>query len=176
MEQLRDEERAPHGEVALVGVYDALFRLTLSWTGGPISRLYGELAGAGVGPIQQLVLRCVRSAGPLRLGELATKANMTPSNASKIVTELVNAGLVERQVPDDDRRVTLLRLTLDGEALAVRLEQVGAEMLSERLEPFSHEEVDQLHQLLGRLADRVDTWCASLSREGVAPSRTEEQS
>ncbi|MBI2710111.1 MAG: MarR family transcriptional regulator [Actinobacteria bacterium] len=155
---------------AVAGLFDSTSRLVFSWTARPVTQQFGALAGLSLEPIEYLVLRHIRVHGPLRLGELASRANMTPSNASKIVTELVEEGLVARQVPNTDRRVTMLELTDAGADAAARLERAGVGMLAERLAGFSPEEVDELYRLLARLADEVESWCGVLSREAGGPA------
>ena len=50
-------------------------------------------AGRARAPGQQGVLRQAHRAGPLKLGRLAALTGMTASNASKVVTDLVDTGL-----------------------------------------------------------------------------------
>jgi len=143
-------------------------RLAASWTAPQVLRTYVDRADSGVQPGQHQTLRMVGAAGPIRLGDLAASTAMTPSNASKIVAELVDAGLVTRTVPRSDRRVTLIELTPSGRRVVERLDQVGREMLEERLSDFSPEEVDALAGLLARLADATTGWLRTL--EAVSDS------
>ena len=168
MTQLRGEQETGPGRAELsdvAGVFDSLFRLTFLWAARPVTRLYLERAAVGVEPTHHLVLRAIAGSGPLRLGQVAVRAGMTPSNASKVVAELVDGGLVSRRVPRDDRRVTLLELTEAGAYVVGRMEQVGAEMLGERLADFAPDEVAELRRLLAELADRVEAWTATLHRD-----------
>lgn len=167
MTQLRGEQET-HDRADVAGVFDSLFRLTFLWAARPVTRRYLERAGVGVEPTHHLVLRAIRGAGPLRLGEVAALSGMTPSNASKVVAELVDGGLVSRRVPRDDRRVTLLELTEAGAYAVSRMEEVGAEMLGERLVDFAPDEVAELRRLLAQLADRVEAWSATLHRDPAA--------
>lgn len=136
-------------------------------------RSYMERADVGVEPGQYQVLLATAGSGPLRLRDLAEATGMTPSNASKIVAELVDAGLVARRVPSSDRRVTLLDVTPAGRMAVAELEKVGHVMLSERLALFSEEEVATLGRLLERLA-RVTTGWASTLGTGAGPAGGEE--
>ena len=165
MTQVRGEQVVAHDGAAVGDLFDALARLTFSWAARPVARLYLDRAGVPIEPTHHVVLRYIGVSGPLRLSDLAALANMTPSNASKVVADLVDAGLVSRRIPRDDRRVTLLELTGEGGGALGRLQETGSAMLAERLSSFSPEEVDDLRGLLGRLADEVEAWTSTLSRE-----------
>jgi DNA-binding MarR family transcriptional regulator len=147
----------------VAALYDSTFRLVSSWTGRSVTQLLARRADVGLGPIQYAVLRQVARSGPLKLGRLAALAGMTASNASKVVAELVEAGMVRRDVPDDDRRVTLLQVTGEGRDALDALALAGGEMLGERLASFSPGEVDTLRRLLDRLADEVESWGVALA-------------
>lgn len=161
-------EQAEDGSSSVGELYESTFRLVTSWTSRPVTQLLERRAGVGLGPIQHVALRQVARAGPLKLGRLAALTGMTASNASKVVAELVDAGLVRREVPDDDRRVTLLEVTAEGLAALDAFGRAGGEMLGERLASFAPGEVDDLRRLLGRLADLVEAWGAHLVEVGEA--------
>ena len=159
--------RLDEGRQAEVGrLFGATHRLTRAWTSPQVMRSYLERADVGIDPSQYPVLLHVGAAGPVRLRDVASATNMTPSNASKIVTELVDAGLVERTVPHSDRRVTLLEATAAGHRAIDRLRLVGTEMLFERLDGFDPGEVASLARLMERLAAAAAGWAASLSGDG----------
>lgn len=143
-------------------LFRSALRLTWSWMSPQVLRSYVERAGAGIEPGQYQTLVFIGGAGPVRLRDLAAGTAMTASNASKIVAELVDAGLVTRTVPRTDRRVTLLEVTPAGRRAVDRLEAVGRQMLAERLEGFSEAEVAVLGSLLGRLADATAGWSSTL--------------
>jgi DNA-binding MarR family transcriptional regulator len=161
-------EQDGRGSSSVADLYESTFRLVSSWTARPVTQMLSRRAGVGLGPIQHVALRQVARAGPLKLGQLAGLTGMTASNASKVVADLVDAGLVRREVPDDDRRVTLLEVTADGLDALDALGRAGGEMLGERLASFAPEEVDDLRRLLGRLADLVEAWGAQLVEVGEA--------
>ena len=170
-QQLPGAEREGDDRSALDELYDSTFSLVSSWTARTVTQLLYARAGISMGPGQHVVLRQAHRAGPLKLGRLAALTGMTASNASKVVTDLVDTGLVRRQVPDDDRRVTLLQVTDEGRRVLAHLERTGGEMLGERLTSFAPEEVDDLRRLLGRLADEVESWGAQLVEGGDGDNR-----
>ena len=166
MRQSHRGEADGGGRTPVAELYDSTFRLVSSWTTRTVTQLLYARAGIGIGPIQHVVLRQAQAAGPLKLGRLAALTGMTASNASKVVTDLVDAGMLRREVPDDDRRVTLLQVTAEGRGALVALERTGGEMLGERLASFTPVEVDDLRHLLSRLADEVESWGAQLVEGG----------
>jgi len=164
---------AAAGDPETVGkLFNSLLRLLSTWTARPVMRVYMARAGADVDPAHFQVLRYLSAAGPLRLRDLAAGTNMTPSNASKIVSELVKGGLVSRQVPDHDRRVTMLEATSEGRAAVRQLDRVGREMLAENMAGWSEEDVATLTRLLSRLSQDVVAWTSAMNaKEGSDAGR-----
>jgi len=148
-------------------LFAASLHITWSWMSPSVVRNYLHRANVGVGPSQYQALVVIAGDGPVRLRDVAARTGMTPSNASKIVTELVDAGLVTRRVPSTDRRVTLLETTPGGRRAVENLGRVGRQMLAERLEGFAPEEVDTLGRLMERLASATDGWTSTLDDEGI---------
>ena len=155
----------------MADLFEATMRLAASWTAPQVLRSYVGRSDAGIQPGQYQTLRTVGAAGPIRLGDLAAATTMTPSNASKIVAELVDMGLVTRTVPRTDRRVTLIELTAAGQRAVELLDQVGRDMLNERLTEFSPEEVEDLARLLSRLARATSGWLRTLDDGDQASPR-----
>jgi DNA-binding MarR family transcriptional regulator len=58
-----------------------------------------------------------RESDGLRLGELSKRTMVTNGNVTGLVERLEIDGMVLRETPDGDRRVTVARLTAKGEAL-----------------------------------------------------------
>jgi len=139
-----------------------------------VVRNYLQRADVGIGPSQYQALVVIAGDGPVRLRDVAARTGMTPSNASKIVTELVDAGLVTRRVPSSDRRVTLLEPTSGGLRAVEDLGRVGRQMLAERLEGFGPDEVDTLGRLMERLASATDGWTSTLENEDLSTLENED--
>jgi DNA-binding MarR family transcriptional regulator len=155
-------------------LFGATLHLTWSWMSPSVVRNYLQRANLGLGTSQYQALVVIAGSAPVRLRDVASGARMTASNASKIVTELVDAGLVTRRVPSTDRRVTLLEPTPAGREAVQNLEKVGRLMLAERLEGFEPSEVDLLGRLLERLAAATDGWTRSLEPEPPGDELDEE--
>jgi DNA-binding MarR family transcriptional regulator len=159
---LGSDGRARPGVDPVARLFGATLHLTWSWMSPWVVRNYLQRSDLGLGTSQYQALVVIAGTAPIRLRDVADGARMTPSNASKIVNELVEAGLVTRRVPSSDRRVTLLEPTAAGRRAVENLERVGRQMLAERLEGFEPSEVEVLGRLLERLAAATDGWTRSL--------------
>lgn len=145
-------------------LFAAALHITWSWMSPSVVRNYLDRASVGVGPSQYQALVVIAGGGPVMLRDVAARTGMTASNASKIVTELVDSGLVTRRVPSSDRRVTLLEPTAAGRRAVEDLGRVGRQMLAERLEGFEPEEIERLGRLLERLVAATDGWTSTLDQ------------
>jgi DNA-binding MarR family transcriptional regulator len=64
-------------------------------------------------------LASVEQDGPMRIGELAERERVSAPTATRLVAALEERGLVTREVGEDDRRASFVRVTTAGvEALA----------------------------------------------------------
>src|SRR3954454_8755835 len=52
--------------------------------------------------------------GPVRMGELADSLTLSRGGATRLIARMEDAGLVEREIPKEDRRATYARLTEQG--------------------------------------------------------------
>jgi DNA-binding MarR family transcriptional regulator len=68
-------------------------------------------------PQFDLLAQLYRERDGLRLGELSRRTMVTNGNVTGLVERLETDGLVVRETPDGDRRVTVARLTRKGEEL-----------------------------------------------------------
>jgi DNA-binding MarR family transcriptional regulator len=67
-------------------------------------------------PQFDLMAQLYREEGGLRLGEISKRTMVTNGNITGLVERLEADGLVVRETPDGDRRVTVARLTQRGSA------------------------------------------------------------
>lgn len=64
-----------------------------------------------------LTLHVISTSGPLSIAEVAERLAVDPSQASKRISELVHAGLLDRAVDEFDRRSTRVRVSRKGKQL-----------------------------------------------------------
>jgi DNA-binding MarR family transcriptional regulator len=70
--------------------------------------------------------------GFLRMSEVAEQARLSPSRASRVVSELERRGLLERRPCSSDTRVVYAAITDAGRALAAKLERIHFEGIERR--------------------------------------------
>ncbi|CAI6024900.1 MarR family winged helix-turn-helix transcriptional regulator [Cohnella sp. JJ-181] len=104
----------------------------------------------GVTPIQLLVMKSLRGKPQMSLSELAECLFVGPSTASGIVERMVKAKLVSRERPENDRRSIALRLTPEGEALWVKIDE-RRKMMLEPLNELGEEDISDLLRIHGRI-------------------------
>lgn len=90
---------------------------------------------------------------PRRTTELASCLHADISTVSRQVTALVDAGLVERTVDEEDRRATILRLTDAGQAVFTTMRRDRERMLALVLADWPARDVAALATLLARFND-----------------------
>ncbi len=107
-------------------------------------------ADLGLTALQAITLFHLHQSGPRPMRELAAEQHCDPSNITGLADRLEARGLVERRADPSDRRVKLLALTPEGEAVTARLGELattGVPGLSE----LSEGELGELLALLSRV-------------------------
>lgn len=107
--------------------------------------------GHGISRREWGVIGHLREQGPLAPSALAERFQLDRSRTSRLVGTLVEKGLVVREVPPGNRRLALLRLTPEGEALYEALMPEVQEINRRILQALTPEEMAVLDGLLGRL-------------------------
>lgn len=82
-------------------------------------------ADLGLTALQAITLFHLHQSGPRPMRELAAEQHCDPSNITGLADRLAARGLVERQADPGDRRVKLLALTPEGEAVTTRLGELA---------------------------------------------------
>jgi DNA-binding MarR family transcriptional regulator len=99
-------------------------------------RLRTTAAGsaAGLTPTKISVLLTVVREGPIRLSSLAEAESLNPTMLSRVIADLVDAGLLARTSDDGDRRAAWVDATEDGRQLARRMRRERTDAVNEALE------------------------------------------
>ena len=104
-----------------------------------------------------VALRVLDAAPGSRVQDLAENIDISPGGASKLVDRLVAAGLVDREIDSDDRRVSRLRLTAPGRRAGRDGSRRAEAWLVSRFGPvIAGAGGDQLEAMLDRLDAALD--------------------
>ncbi len=113
--------------------------------------------------VPQLRTLFLLSAGPKRMGEIATYLGTALSSATTVVNAVVNKGLVERSQDLNDRRVVLCRLTPPGQEEVERLwhiRRIRVEAIANLLTPQELETVVEAMEILAGAVGRHEVLMA----------------
>ena len=91
-----------------------------------------DAEAAGITYIQLLALKLLKHNPSIGLGELSERMYASASTTSGVVDRLVQAGLIERERPQSDRRSVVLKLTPEGE----RILELTSRRIMVRLAPL----------------------------------------
>ncbi|KXC06319.1 MULTISPECIES: MarR family winged helix-turn-helix transcriptional regulator [Microbacterium] len=101
---------------------------------------------------QWRTLVLLRDNGPLRIGDLATLSRVTQPGMTRLVTQMAEAGLVERTTDPGDSRATLVSATDAGMSALDEWLQVLSAALAPRFADLDEQEWATIR----RAADIVD--------------------
>lgn len=111
-------------------------------------------------PVEFAVLRLLRTVERLgeepSVGDVAESLVVAPSTASRLVDRAVNDGYLDRQLCEDNRRRTVLRLTASGRRILDEATARRRELLAEVLREWPGADVRRLEKLLSRLQQGFD--------------------
>lgn len=106
---------------------------------------------AGLTPARISALLYVDRNGPVRLSELVVSEGLNPTMLSRMVADLVEAGLFERSCDPVDRRSAWVAVTEAGHALAVRMRRQRSEAVERALSGLSAEDREAITSALPAL-------------------------
>jgi DNA-binding MarR family transcriptional regulator len=109
---------------------------------------YKRLAHHGLKPGEFTMLRLIGLNPDTRQGDIARRVRIKPAHMTKLVGRAVNAGRVERVVPDEDRRSVCLRLTPKGERMLVDMSREFTAYLPQENVGLSDKDFEELIRLL----------------------------
>jgi DNA-binding MarR family transcriptional regulator len=110
---------------------------------------------AGLAPARVSALLNLDRNGPMRLSRLAEDEGINPTMLSRMVGDLVDAGLVARTSDAADKRAAWVEATTAGKALAAQMRRERTEAVTDALsalEPAETERIVAALPALERLA------------------------
>lgn len=105
----------------------------------------------GLTPSQFDVIATLGNTNGLSMGDIGEKTLITKGTLTGVVDRLEKKGWVMREIPPDNRRSVIVRLTTDGEALFERVFPAQLTDMKQRLSGLEPSELDLLRVLLRRL-------------------------
>lgn len=112
-----------------------------------LGRRIRQSATGELTPSQLSVLATIVTHGPLTLGDVAAHERVQPPSITRTVKALERLGLVAR-TSASDRRVTMVELTLVGEATMDEIRSARTQWLAEQLSTLGPQEVSRLSKAL----------------------------
>ncbi|MGN6389061.1 MAG: MarR family winged helix-turn-helix transcriptional regulator [Burkholderiaceae bacterium] len=91
----------------------------------------------------------------VRPGMVAEALGIEPSSVVRLIDQLVDAGLVEREEDASDRRAKVLRLTADGRDRAAQLEKALAAFRRSLFRGMERADIDNCLKVLGSLGEAI---------------------
>lgn len=115
----------------------------------------GKFGGGRFGGRAQLrlLITLAQAGRPLGVSAIGEAIGVDQPRASRLVSQGVELGLLQREADPEDARRTLIALTDKGRAISSRFRGAQRESVDQALDGFSDEERVLLAQLLSRLAD-----------------------
>lgn len=108
-------------------------------------------------PRFDLLAQLERAEEGLLLGELSRRMMVSNGNVTGLVERLVQSGLIERSVPEDDRRAVRVRLSVKGRRVFAEMAAAHSDWIAELFAELSEAEQHALLSRLGRLKDSILT-------------------
>ena len=105
----------------------------------------------GLSPTQASILGLVVTKGPIALPELVRIEGVHPTMLSRVVSKLVDAGLIHRFPDLADLRSILVKATRNGVAVRRRISAERAAVVQANVAGLSPDETDNLEQALSAL-------------------------
>jgi DNA-binding MarR family transcriptional regulator len=141
-------------------IEQALTRIARVSQGREAARYRAERSGVGVSQPAVRILSALRAGGPMRLSELARRADLEAPLLSREIRNLVDGGFVERRADPGDGRVGIVKLTTLGrkatEAYRSTVEEIVGETFSSWLSPDLHVLAAYLERVAADSARRPD--------------------
>lgn len=102
-------------------------------------------------PSQFDVIATLGNTPGMSMGEIGEKTLITKGTLTGVIDRLEKKNLVVREVPSDNRRTVIVKLTPEGEATFKRIFPQHIAQLKQRFEQLEPTELELLRVLLSRL-------------------------
>lgn len=117
----------------------------------------GHMRGSGLTPSQFDILATLGNTQGLCFRELGEKTLITKGTLTGVVDRMEQKGLVKRSVIPDDRRMTIVQLTAQGEQEFARLFAPHIAFCKQSFARYGSEDFELLEGALARLQQALTT-------------------
>jgi DNA-binding MarR family transcriptional regulator len=146
--------RATSAEVEMIG--RAMGQMRLMMGRRIITRLAADQLTPGLDLSHLDVIEAVRRAGELgepTVGAVADTLRIDHSRSSRLITDLIQRGLLRRAVSQADARRTVVELTDVGKALVVKIGEVKRGFIQNVVADWSAEDISRFGTLFDRFVE-----------------------
>ena len=102
-------------------------------------------------PAQFDVIATLGNTQCMSMGDIGEKTLITKGTLTGVVDRLIKKGLVTREVPPENRRSVIVKLTAEGDALFEQVFPAHIADMKQHFDSFNPSELELLKVLLGRL-------------------------
>lgn len=113
-----------------------------------IHRILRQQATGGLGLAELSCMALINRRGPLPLGEIAARENLSAPTVTKTIARLERRGYIDRLSDPADRRVSLISLSPKGRALVEDVRSRRTAYLNKRLQELDASEMSTLLKAL----------------------------
>lgn len=103
---------------------------------------------AGLTPTAISLILNVNRSGPTRMADLTESEGINPTMLSRVVSDLVGAGLLARENDAADRRAAWVRVTMAGSRLAERMRTERTQALNAAMRGLSEQDRRRIEKAL----------------------------
>lgn len=105
--------------------------------------------------IQWIALYYLKTKGKISQRDLSNLMNVADSSAGRLLDRLERDGFIKRERDVEDRRVTYITLTKEGDRLICELMPIGDEFNNDLMRGISEEELRTYEKVLKKMISNV---------------------
>ncbi len=117
---------------------------------------YSNILDNDTSASQYYILEILAKEGAKKSSDLAERLNVSLPAITNLAKKLVRKGYIERIVPQEDRRITMLQITPSGAKNRAMFDERYDILTGTLWDQFSDQEIDQLVDYLNRMKKNLD--------------------
>ena len=119
-------------------------------------RMQAMLAEVGLNRGQPPIMGLLSQNGGMSQKEMAHALNLSPATMTVALKRMEKAGLVSREMDENDQRILRVNLSEQGREMCVKGDEISDRVTAELLDGFSKEEQEQLHEYMCRIVQNME--------------------